>query len=50
MARCAEHTDRIGVAAGVLVPGLRHVMTTAAAIATIEDIAPGRVAEAVCPS
>jgi len=47
MARCADHTERVGVAAGVLVPGLRHVMTTAAAIATIESIAPGRVAVAI---
>jgi 5,10-methylenetetrahydromethanopterin reductase len=47
MARCADRTERIGIAAGVLVPGLRHVMTTAAAIATIEEIAPGRVAVAI---
>jgi 5,10-methylenetetrahydromethanopterin reductase len=43
LARLAEHTDaRLG--AGVLVPNLRHVMTTASAIATLEDLAPGRFA------
>jgi 5,10-methylenetetrahydromethanopterin reductase len=43
MARLAEHTDlQLGTA--VLVPNLRHVMTTASAIATIEGIAPGRLA------
>ncbi len=37
-----ETTVPLGTA--VLVPNLRHVMTTAAAIATLEGIAPGRVA------
>jgi 5,10-methylenetetrahydromethanopterin reductase len=41
LARLAELTDaRLGAA--VLVPNLRHVMTTASAIATLEDLAPGR--------
>lgn len=44
MARIAERTDRIGLGTAVLVPSLRHVMVTASAIATIEGIAPGRLA------
>jgi 5,10-methylenetetrahydromethanopterin reductase len=47
LARIAERTRRIGLGPGVLVPGLRHVMVTAAAIGTVESIAPGRVAIAV---
>ena len=35
---------RPGVRYPVLVPNLRHVMTTASAIATIEGLAPGRLA------
>jgi 5,10-methylenetetrahydromethanopterin reductase len=43
LARIVEHTDmKVGTA--VLVPNLRHPMTTAAAIATIEGLAPGRLA------
>ena len=43
LARLAAGTDaRLGTA--VLVPNLRHVMTTASAIATLEDLAPGRFA------
>jgi len=43
LARIAEHTPmQIGTA--VLVPNLRHPMTTASAIATIEELAPGRLA------
>src|SRR5215471_7487619 len=42
MALVAEHTRRrLGTA--VLIPSLRHVVTQAAAIATIADIAPGRL-------
>jgi 5,10-methylenetetrahydromethanopterin reductase len=42
LARLAEHTDlQLGTA--VLVPNLRHVMTTASAIATVERMAPGRL-------
>lgn len=43
LARVAEHT-RIKLGTAVLVPNLRHVMTTASAIATIEHLAPGRLA------
>ncbi len=44
MARIAEGTQRIGLGTAVLVPNLRHVMTTASAIATIERLSPGRLA------
>lgn len=47
LAQVAEATERIGIGTGVLVPNLRHVMTTASAIATIERLAPGRLACAV---
>lgn len=43
MGLIAEATDRIGLGTAVLVPNLRHVMTTASAIATIERLAPGRL-------
>src|SRR5579884_3868653 len=43
LALAAERTSRIGLAAGVLVPSLRHVMTNAAAIATLAHLAPARV-------
>jgi len=42
LARVAEQTP-INIGAAVLVPNLRHVMTTASAIATIERLAPGRL-------
>jgi 5,10-methylenetetrahydromethanopterin reductase len=47
VARVAEATDAIGVATGVAVGFLRHVMVTASAIATIEELAPGRLTFAV---
>ena len=47
LARAAERTQRIGLGPAVLVPSLRHPMTNAAAIATLEELAPGRVAVAV---
>jgi 5,10-methylenetetrahydromethanopterin reductase len=47
LARAAERTDRIGLGPGVLVPNLRHPLTNAAAVATLEALAPGRVAVAV---
>lgn len=47
LARVTEATTTLGVGPGVLVPGLRHVATTAGAIATLEGLAPGRVAVAV---
>jgi 5,10-methylenetetrahydromethanopterin reductase len=43
LALIAEHTS-IGLGTAVLVPNLRHVMTTASAIATIDRLAPGRLA------
>lgn len=47
MARSLDRTRRIGVGTAVLVPSLRHVVTTAAAIASIEAQAPGRLAVAL---
>jgi 5,10-methylenetetrahydromethanopterin reductase len=43
LARIVERTS-IKVGTAVLVPNLRHPMTTASAIATIERLAPGRLA------
>jgi len=43
LARIAEHTTRIGLGTAVVVPSLRHPMVTASAIATIEELAPGRL-------
>jgi 5,10-methylenetetrahydromethanopterin reductase len=43
LARIADRTS-IKIGTAVLVPNLRHVMTTASAIATIEHLAPGRLA------
>ena len=47
IARALDRTERIGVGTAVLVPSLRHVVTTAAAIGTIEAQAPGRLAVAI---
>ena len=47
LARVAEATSRIGVGPAVLVPSLRHVLVTASAVATLETLAPGRLAVAV---
>ena len=47
LARAAERTERIGLGTAVIVPGYREVMTNAAAIATLEALAPGRVAVAI---
>ncbi|MCA9511943.1 MAG: LLM class flavin-dependent oxidoreductase, partial [Myxococcales bacterium] len=47
LARVAEHTRRIGLGTGVLVPHTRHPLVTASAIATIEALSPGRLALAV---
>lgn len=48
LARSAERTSTIGIGPGVLIPSLRHPMTTAAAIATVAELAgPGRLAIAV---
>jgi 5,10-methylenetetrahydromethanopterin reductase len=43
LARAAERTSRIELGPAVLIPGLRHVVVTAAAIATLVAQAPGRV-------
>jgi len=43
IARSLDRTRRIGVGTAVLIPSLRHVVTTAAAIGTIEAQAPGRL-------
>src|SRR4051812_14966185 len=47
LCRAADRTDRIGLGPAVLVPGLRHVMVNAAAIATLAALAPGRTAVGV---
>jgi 5,10-methylenetetrahydromethanopterin reductase len=48
LCRAAERTERIGLGPGVLIPSLRHPMTTAAAIGTLVSIAGrGRVAVAI---
>jgi 5,10-methylenetetrahydromethanopterin reductase len=47
LALAAARTSSIGLGPGVLVSNLRHVMTNAAAVATLVDLAPGRVAIAV---
>src|SRR5215813_15641873 len=39
LCRAAERTERIGLGSGVLIPSLRHPMTTAAAIATLVGLA-----------
>jgi 5,10-methylenetetrahydromethanopterin reductase len=46
LARIVESTSTIGVGTGVAVPSLRHPLVTASAIATIEDLAPGRLVTA----
>jgi 5,10-methylenetetrahydromethanopterin reductase len=43
LARAADRTDRIELGTGVLIPSLRHVLVTAAAVATLVQLAPGRV-------
>jgi len=43
LAACATATSRIRVGPGVTVPHSRHVSVTASAIATLHDLAPGRV-------
>jgi 5,10-methylenetetrahydromethanopterin reductase len=47
LARCADATSTIGLGPAVLVPSLRHVMVNAAAIADLEQLAPGRAAAAL---
>ncbi len=43
LARIAEQTERIGVGTAVLVPSTRNVLTAASSIASIEQLAPGRL-------
>jgi len=47
LALAATRTSRIGLGPAVLVPGLRHPLTQASAIATLAGLAPGRVAVAI---
>jgi 5,10-methylenetetrahydromethanopterin reductase len=47
LALIAERTSRIGLGTAVIVPNLRHVMTTASAVATVARMAPGRLTVAV---
>ncbi len=47
LAQVAEHTERVGLGPAVLVPGLRHPLTQASAIATLAALAPGRVVVAI---
>src|SRR5690242_10050743 len=43
LARIAERTDRLKFGPSVLIPSYRHPMAQASAIATLEQIAPGRL-------
>jgi 5,10-methylenetetrahydromethanopterin reductase len=43
LAQAAARTERIGLATGMLIPSLRHIMVNASAIATLDRLAPGRV-------
>jgi 5,10-methylenetetrahydromethanopterin reductase len=47
LALAAGATRRVTLGPAVLVPGLRHVIVTAAALGTLEKLAPGRVVAAV---
>ncbi|MFC4585338.1 LLM class flavin-dependent oxidoreductase [Sphaerisporangium corydalis] len=47
LARIASATDRIGLATGVAVPGLRHPMVTASAIGSVHELAPDRLVVAI---
>ncbi len=46
-ALAALRTERIGLGPAVLVPTLRHPLTQASAIATLEQLAPGRTVAAI---
>jgi 5,10-methylenetetrahydromethanopterin reductase len=46
-ALAAQRTSRIALGPAVLVPNLRHPLAQASAIATLEQLAPGRVAVAI---
>lgn len=43
LARAAERTSRIGLGVGVVVPGLRTPVATAAALRSLSALAPGRI-------
>ena len=43
LGRAAERTRRIELGPGVLIPSLRHVLVTASAVATLVQLAPGRI-------
>lgn len=47
VAEAAAATERIGVGTSVIIPSLRHVAVTAAAIAHVEAMAPGRLKVAI---
>ena len=47
LALAAQASSTITLGPAVLVPDLRHVLVTASAIATLEDLAPGRVQVAI---
>jgi 5,10-methylenetetrahydromethanopterin reductase len=46
LGRVAEATRRIGLGTGVAIPSLRHPLATASAIATVEELSPGRLVAA----
>src|SRR5436853_1213593 len=46
-ALAAARTSRIGLGPAVIVPNLRHPLTQASAIATLEQLAPGRAVAAI---
>jgi 5,10-methylenetetrahydromethanopterin reductase len=46
-ALAAERTSRISLGPAVLIPNLRHPLTQASAIATLEQLAPGRIVVAI---
>jgi 5,10-methylenetetrahydromethanopterin reductase len=47
LAEVARATSRLGLGTAVLVPSFRHVLATASAIASLEQLAPGRLAVAI---
>jgi 5,10-methylenetetrahydromethanopterin reductase len=47
LALAATRTERIGLGPAVLIPNLRHPLVQASAIATLEQLAPGRVVVAL---
>jgi 5,10-methylenetetrahydromethanopterin reductase len=47
LGQAAMRTQRIGLGPGVLVPSFRHVLAQASAIATLEQLAPGRTVVAI---